>query len=63
MMQGLMMDLPLLLSNFIEHAARNHGDVEVVAREIEGDLHRYTYREAERRMKRLGLMPQRRARA
>jgi len=53
MMQGLMMNLPLLLSNFIDHAALNHGDVEVVAREIEGDLHRYTYRDAQRRMKRL----------
>ncbi|MFN5512658.1 MAG: long-chain fatty acid--CoA ligase [Burkholderiales bacterium] len=52
-MAGLMMDQPLLLSHFIEHAALNHGDVEVVAREIEGDLHRYTYRDAERRMKRL----------
>lgn len=52
-MAGLMMDLPLLLTHFIEHAALNHGEVEVVAREIEGDLHRYTYREAERRMKRL----------
>ncbi|MBP7661975.1 MAG: AMP-binding protein, partial [Burkholderiaceae bacterium] len=52
-MQGLMMDQPLLLSSFIEHAAENHGDVEVVAREIEGDLHRYGYRDAQRRMKRL----------
>ncbi len=47
------MDQPLLLSSFIEHAAENHGDVEVVAREIEGDLHRYGYRDAQRRMKRL----------
>ena len=47
------MDMPLLISSFIEHAAENHGDTEVVAREIEGDLHRYTYREAHRRMKRL----------
>ena len=30
-MQGLMMDMPLLLSGFIEYAARYHGDVEVVA--------------------------------
>ncbi len=52
-MRGLMMDLPLLLSSFIEHAAENHGGIEVVAREIEGDLHRYTYRDAQRRMKRL----------
>jgi len=58
-MRGLMMDMPLLLSSFIEHAADHHGDVEVVAREIEGDLHRYTYREAQRRMKRLAKALQR----
>jgi fatty-acyl-CoA synthase len=52
-MRGLMMDMPLNLSMFIDHAARQHGDTEVVAREIEGDLHRYTYRQAEARMKRM----------
>jgi acyl-CoA synthetase (AMP-forming)/AMP-acid ligase II len=52
-MLGLMMDMPLLLSGFIEYAAEHHGATEVVAREIEGDIHRYTYAEAHRRMKRL----------
>jgi 3-(methylthio)propionyl---CoA ligase len=52
-MKGLMMDMPLLLSGFMEYAAANHGDTEVVAREIEGDIHRYTYADAHRRMKRL----------
>ncbi len=52
-MQGLMMEMPLLLSGFIEYAAGYHGDTEVVAREIEGDIHRYTYADAHRRMKRL----------
>ncbi|HEY4862719.1 MAG TPA: AMP-binding protein, partial [Xanthobacteraceae bacterium] len=52
-MKGLMMDMPLLLSGFIEYAAGFHGDTEVVAREIEGDIHRYTYADAHRRMKRL----------
>ena len=47
------MDMPLLLSGFIAYAAEHHGDTEVVAREIEGDIHRYTYAEAHRRMKRL----------
>ena len=32
-MRGLMMDLPLLVSGFIEYAAENHGETEVVARE------------------------------
>ena len=52
-MKGLMMDMPLLLSGIIEYAAEHHGDAEVVAREIEGDIHRYTYAQAHRRMKRL----------
>ena len=47
------MDMPLLLSGIIEYAAEHHGDAEVVAREIEGDIHRYTYAQAHRRMKRL----------
>ena len=52
-MKGLMMEMPLLLSGFMEYAANFHGDTEVVAREIEGDIHRYTYADAHRRMKRL----------
>ncbi len=52
-MKGLMMEMPLLLSGFIEYAANYHGGTEVVAREIEGDIHRYTYADAHRRMKQL----------
>jgi 3-(methylthio)propionyl---CoA ligase len=48
-MRGLMMDSPLLISSILRHAARWHGDVEVVARTVEGPIHRYTYREAEGR--------------
>ncbi|MGE0154910.1 MAG: long-chain fatty acid--CoA ligase [Reyranellaceae bacterium] len=53
MLQGLMQDRPLLLSGIIEHAARCFPDTEIVARTIEGDLHRYTYAQARARMKRL----------
>jgi acyl-CoA synthetase (AMP-forming)/AMP-acid ligase II len=53
MMRGLMMDMPLLLSGFIDYAAEHHGRTEIVARTIEGDLHRYTYAQAQRRAKRL----------
>src|SRR6186713_649803 len=42
-MQGLMMDMPLLISGLIQYAADYHGEAEIVAREIEGDIHRYTY--------------------
>ena len=63
-MQGLMMDMPLLISGLIQYAADYHGEAEVVAREIEGDIHRYTYADAHPRikrmalaLKRLGMMP------
>ena len=44
MLQGLMMQMPLLISSLIEHADRHHGDVEIVSRRVEGDVHRTTYR-------------------
>jgi len=52
-MQGLMMDMPLLVSGILQHAARHFGDTEVVSRRVEGDLHRYTYDDCERRARRL----------
>jgi fatty-acyl-CoA synthase len=52
-MQGLMMDMPLLVSGLIRHADRNHGDTEIVSKTVEGDLHRYTYRDAHARARRL----------
>ncbi|HEX9490958.1 MAG TPA: AMP-binding protein, partial [Stellaceae bacterium] len=52
-MQGLMMDMPLLLSGLIEYAADYHGATEIVARTIEGDVQRYGYADAHRRIKRL----------
>ena len=52
-MHGLMMDLPLLISGLIRHADRNHGDTEIVSRTVEGELHRYTYRDAHARARKL----------
>ncbi len=52
-MHGLMMDSPLLTSSLIVHAARHHGDTEIVSRSVEGPIHRTTYAEAEDRAKRL----------
>jgi 3-(methylthio)propionyl---CoA ligase len=52
-MRGQMMDLPLLVSSLIAHADRNHSDVEIVSRTVEGPIHRYTYSDAQRRSKRL----------
>ena len=42
---GQMMDVPLLASSLLSHAARHFGDTEIVSRRIEGDIHRYTYRD------------------
>ena len=50
-MLGLMMDVPLLTSGIIDHAAAVHGATEIVARGVDGDLHRYSYGEAIRRCK------------
>ncbi len=52
-MLGLMQDRPLLISDLIEHAARHHGDVEIVSRRVEGDIHRTTYGEAAGRARQL----------
>lgn len=52
-MLGLMQSQPLLISNLIEHAQRHHGDVEIVSRRVEGDIHRTTYREAAGRARQL----------
>ncbi len=52
-MQGLMQDVPLLISSLIQHADRHHGAVEIVSRRVEGDLHRTTYRQMHARAKQL----------
>ena len=52
-MLGLMMDTPLMISSLIRHADRNHGDAEIVSRTIEGPIHRYGYRDAHTRTRRL----------
>jgi acyl-CoA synthetase (AMP-forming)/AMP-acid ligase II len=49
---GQMMDQPLLISSIIEFAARHYGHVEIVSRRVEGDLHRYTYRDCHQRARR-----------
>ncbi|HEX6530683.1 MAG TPA: AMP-binding protein, partial [Burkholderiales bacterium] len=52
-MQGLMMDQPLLISGLIRHADRHHGATEIVSKTVEGTVHRYTYRDAHRRARKL----------
>lgn len=52
-LMGQMMSQPLLISSIIEFAARHYGGSEIVSRRVEGDLHRYTFRECHQRAKRL----------
>lgn len=52
-MLGLMQNQPLLISSLIEFAARNHGDGEIVSRRVEGDIHRYTYKDLAGRSRQL----------
>ena len=52
-MLGLMQDRPLLISQIIDSAAAYHTDVEIVSRTIEGPIHRYGYRDAQKRAKKL----------
>ncbi len=44
-MLGLMQNQPLLISSLIDFAEKHHGDAEVVSRRVEGDIHRYTWRD------------------
>jgi fatty-acyl-CoA synthase len=50
-MLGLMQEQPLLISSLIDFASRHHGDSEIVSRRVEGDIHRYTWRDVAARAK------------
>jgi fatty-acyl-CoA synthase len=52
-MHGLMMHKQLLISSLIEHADRHHGDTQIVSRRVEGDIHRYTFRDCHRRARQM----------
>ncbi|TDY22515.1 fatty-acyl-CoA synthase [Paraburkholderia sp. BL6665CI2N2] len=52
-LHGQMMDVPLTVSSLLAHASRYFGTTEIVSRRVEGDMHRYTYRDCERRAKQL----------
>ena len=52
-MLGLMQDRPLLISSLLEFAAQYHGDREMVSRSVEGPIHRTTWRQIERRSRKL----------
>jgi len=52
-MLGLMQSQPLLISSLIEFAERHHGDGQIVSRRVEGDIHRYTYKDQAARSRQL----------
>ena len=54
-MLGLMQNQPLLISSLIVHAERHHGDAQIVSRRVEGDIHRYTYKDAAARSRQVAL--------
>jgi acyl-CoA synthetase (AMP-forming)/AMP-acid ligase II len=52
-MDGLMMSVPLTISSILQHAETYNHDGQIVSRGTEGTIHRYTYRDAARRSRRL----------
>ncbi|MFT6581890.1 MAG: fatty-acyl-CoA synthase [Alphaproteobacteria bacterium] len=52
-MLGLIMDRPLLISSLLDYAASIYGAQEIVSRTTAGDIHRYTYRDADIRVRRM----------
>ncbi len=53
MNKGLMQDFTLLIPTILEHAEQNHGDNEIVARLVDGSIHRYTYGDCAKRARQL----------
>ena len=53
-MRGQMQDVPLLVSDLMDHAEHFHGGQEIVTRTLEGPIHRYTYAECGKRARQLG---------
>lgn len=52
-MNGLMMDSPLSITSIVAHAERVNGDAEIVSITSDNPRHRYTYREAFSRVRKL----------
>ena len=50
---GQMMSQPLLISSILDFAARHYPHSEIVSRRVEGDLHRYTYRDCHERARKM----------
>lgn len=53
-MLGQMMEQQLLISSIIDHAARYHGDTEIVSVNTDGSQHRTNYAQVQQRARKLG---------
>lgn len=56
---GQMMERPLLISGLLEHAEITHPDAGIVSRRCEGDIHRYTMKDAAVRARKAANLLQR----
>ena len=52
-LMGQMMHMPLMISSLLTHAARHNGDVEIVSKRVEGDMHRTNWAGIELRSRKL----------
>jgi acyl-CoA synthetase (AMP-forming)/AMP-acid ligase II len=52
-LMGQMMSQPLMISSILEFAERHYGSSEIVSRRVEGDMHRYTYRDLAQRSRQM----------
>ncbi|MBI3380793.1 MAG: fatty-acid--CoA ligase [Aquabacterium sp.] len=52
-LMGQMMHMPLMISSLLKHASRHNGDVEIVSKRVEGDMHRTNWNEVELRSRKL----------
>ena len=52
-MKALMMQQPLLVSSLLTHAERHHGEQEIVSKRVEGDVHRYRFRDFAQRARQM----------
>ncbi len=52
-MHGLMQDFPLVIPRLLTYAEKFHPYTEIVSRRLEGDIHRYTFADMGKRVRRL----------
>src|SRR5215210_5718389 len=52
-LMGQMMQMPLMISSLILHAARHFPDTEIVSKRAEGDVHRTNWKDAELRSRKV----------